>query len=289
MKKTIFTTAAVLAALAFVGSANAATYYFYVDEDGTPGNWNVAANWFDDNCETHTSAGAVPTASDRAVICSGQVCNVDAVDNTTTVDTLDVQGTLNIAPNDTLTVQNNDDNGTGGAGDNHSVVDGTLNLEKEDAEPPTTFGKLSFTINDHQITGSGSIVGAHDSCQILLSSNNLDLTSSVTISGALAITSGASTTSFVNSSPGLVYANANGTLEISPDSIGDSSGSWQVGNDPGAMLWINASSAATHDGSVTVGAGELNIDYTFRTTGHYTQTGGELDVASGVTFEARAS
>jgi len=206
MKRTILTTAAVFAALFFVASANAATYYF-TDHDSDQ-DWHNSNNWFTDCLET--SAGSIPGTNDRAVICPGAICDLTASDE---VESIEVDGTLNIQPGTTLTLNN------GSSSD--SVVDGTVALEASG-----TYGKLALKTANHTFTGSGTIAGGNVGCQITLDTNNQVLTNSVTISGALAITkSGSPTgTSFVNS--GKVRANTAGTLDIQVESSG--SGEWRA-------------------------------------------------------------
>lgn len=265
MKRTILTTAAICAALLLASGANATTYYFHWDSVGSQ-NFDDANNWYTDGCSSPSTPGAVPTGNDRAVICSGQICNVTA---SAGVDTVEVCGTLNIQAGYTLAM----DNGS----TSNSVVDGTINLLGSGST-------LSFTSANHSVSGDGAIDGRHDSAVIAIASG-YTLTSEITIQGNCQIVpvSGSSTI-FIND--GIVHANNAGTLEVAPDSIGDSSGAWCVSTSASAVLKISTGSAAKHDGDICVSNGTLDINNTFTTAGSLCFAGGTIDVANGVTLSA---
>jgi hypothetical protein len=275
MKRKLLTTAAVFAALFFVGpAANAATYYFYTG--GTPGNWNTGANWWSTGCGTGTN-GTIPNANDHAVICSGEICNVAA---NAVADTIEVQtsATLNIQASMVLTLD--------GSANSTSYVEGTGRIYLQGSG-----SELSFTTNDHTISyvsSAGEIVGQHDSALITLDTNSQVLTSEIPISGALAITESGtpSDTRFVNSST--VSANlASGTLELSVDYLDDgmcyAPGDWEV-SASSAVLKFTADSTFL-SGDFTVSSGTLDIDTDVWTSGSLSFTGGTIDVADGVSFE----
>ena len=189
---------------------------------------------------------------------------------------MDVAGTLNIDPGVTLTLD-----GNGGA---TSTINGTVNLKADDGPPD--FATLALVDNDHTLTGSGSIVGANSGCEIGLGSNNLDLDSQITISGALRITDagGATSTSFSNN--GKVHANvASQTIELAVDSLGAPIGDWEV-SAANAVLKFSVGSVWMF-GNFTVSAGTLDVDATVDTWANLTFTGGKIDVAANRMFRAR--
>jgi hypothetical protein len=269
---------AVASGMSFKTRQDAVTYYFYVDAMGTAGSASNSSYWYTDSCAVHTVRdNRVPGPDDRVVICSGQECDVAA---DTTWDTVDVDGQLDIASNVTLTLQNDDDNLGGGIGSDNSNVDGTINLLGGGST-------LSFT-SDHSVSGSGSIVGYSNTAVIEIADSQT-LTNTAAIEGPCRIIPatfpcGASGTTFVNN--GAVCANAAGTLEVAPDSIGVSSGDWCVSTSASAIMWINASSAGTHSGNVCVSNGTFDIDYDFSTSGSLCFTAGMISTANGVTFSA---
>jgi hypothetical protein len=268
--------------VSFKTGQDAAVYYFHAS--GGSGNANDPNNWYTDNCEEHSAQdGQVPGVDDRGVICSGQTCYVTT---NTTWDTANIQGTLNIQPGYTLTLQNDNNNLGHGAGNDHSVVDGTVNLQASG-----TYGVLAFEENDHELAGSGSIIGADDNCQIMLGNDYLDLTSSITIRGALAIVeSGSQTdTSFINN--GTVSANlASGTLELAVDYLDDgtcSTGNWTV-SASSAVLQFGVGSTLL-SGNFSISNGTLDIDADVWTEGDMSFTGGTIDVADGASFKVNQS
>jgi hypothetical protein len=264
MKRTLLTTAAFIAVLLIGANAQADNTF----NNASGNDWNTPANW---------DQGHVPTAAENAVIPLGETCNVNIA--TAVADTIEVYGTLNIQSDCTLTLDNTSSSG--------SVIDGTVNLEWTTGSP-ATYGTLAFTTNDHTLSYSssaGSIIGAGSECLITLGSDNLDLTSNVTISGALAITeSGTRTsTSFIND--GLVSADlANGTLELAVDALDDgtcSTGDWEVCAS-GATLQFSVGSVKL-SGDFYVSDGTLDLDANVSTEGRPRFSGGTID-ATGVTF-----
>jgi hypothetical protein len=271
MKRKLLTTAAVFAALFFVGPANATTYYFYTG--GTPGNWNTGANWWSTGCGTGTN-GTVPTATDHAVICPSETCNVNvATAAAYTIDVMD-SAVVNIQPNMKLTL--------GGATNVTSCIcdGGVINLQASGGQ----YGNLAFTTNDHNLIGDGSIIGANHGCQITLNADNQVLMNNITISGALEITeSGApSGTQFINS--GMVRANqTSDTLELDVDSLDNgihcTIGDWEVNGTSSVLLFSIGSTYLC--GDFTVSDGTLDLDATVSTCGTLSFTGGAIDTAGG--------
>jgi hypothetical protein len=278
MKRTILTTAALAAVILLVPAANA-NGRSLVSAGAGPADWDDTSSWYLSG--TTTNPGTPPDDGDSVTIRSGHQIDVASEDSDAEADHISVEssGTLYIEQERTLTLD--------GTTSSTSYVDGLITLVQHPTEGDD--GSLEFTTTSHTLSPTdpnapGSIVGQDQGCLIALRSNSLGLISEVTIRGALTITEvSATSTSFINN--GAVEADTGETLEVSPGSIGDSSGSWEVSAANG-RLWINSSSSATHDGTVTVGAGTLDVDATFQTTSEYTQTGGTLDVAAGVTFSA---
>jgi phage baseplate assembly protein gpV len=275
MKRSILTTAAVFTALFFVAAvANADKFYFV-----GYGCFDDPNHWYD-ACIDGSPLNDIPGADDRAIICSTAWCYLDA---DITVDTINVQGLLNIGPCCTLTLENDNDNLGGGAGNDHSQIDGEVYLKSNGA----CCAALVFMGNDHVLgtNAPGSIIGTDSCCEIVLDSDNLDLISNITIRGALTITQsgGRSNTGFEND--GEVHADTAGMLKIAENLIGDSSGLWCVSNS-NATLKIDAPSAGAHSGNVCVSAGTLHICDTFTTTGCLNFTGGMIVVDIGETFSA---
>jgi hypothetical protein len=259
--------------VSFKVNQDAKVYYFYAS--GGSGPANDPNYWYTDSCAVHTVRDdRVPGPDDRVVICSGQTCNVT---EDTAWDTVDVDGTLNVQTGYMLTLQNDDDNLGGGIGSDNSNVDGTISLAGSGST-------LSFT-SDHNVSGSGSIVGQSNTAVIEIADNQT-LTNTAAIEGPCQIVPApcAVDTTFVNN--GVVCANAAGTLEIAPDSIGVSSGDWCVSTSANAIMHINAPSAGMHSGDICVSNGTLIIDNDFTTSGSLCFTGGTIIIANGVTFSA---
>jgi hypothetical protein len=275
MKRSILTTAAVFTALFFVAAvANADKFYFV-----GYGCFDDPNHWYD-ACIDGSPLNDIPGADDRAIICSTAWCYLDA---DITVDTINVQGLLNIGPCCTLTLENNNDNLGGGVGNDHSWIDGEVYLKSNGACCAT----MVFMGNDHVLgtNAPGSIIGTDSCCEIVLDNDNLDLTIDITIRGALTIKESntpRANTGFVND--GMIHANVDGVLEVDVDAIGYSTGPWCVSDDPDAVLRISSPSAAKHDGDVCVSNGTLDVDRTFTTAGSLCFTGGTIEVAPTITF-----
>jgi hypothetical protein len=190
---------------------------------------------------------------------------------------LTVSGTLNISTNGTVDLS--------GAGDSQTV-DGTVNLLGSGSTL-----RISHATNDTTLDGSGSITGSNDAAKIEIASSRT-LTSSINIEGKMKIlpVSGASGTKFINS--GTVEASGSGTLEINTYAIDNGTdnvtGNWVVGTNASDKLWFRVGSTRLA-GNITVSGGTLDVDVSVTDTksGCLSFTAGTIDVASGVTFEAR--
>lgn len=142
-----------IGAAAVVGAgANAGVIEF----SGAQNNlWNNVNNWV---------GGVLPGAGDRVVIPAGKTCNLDI---STTVDTLEIEGTLNILAGMTLELENDDHNHcTGGPfpscpqRDNHLVDgDGTVNIGEDIANGDAVLIVVSNDI--HVFSGTGRVAGLH--------------------------------------------------------------------------------------------------------------------------------
>jgi hypothetical protein len=171
---------------------------------------------------------------------------------------------------------------TGTGGENVSTIDGQLELEGN--------ATLRITTNNHVLTGTGYISGDDYEAMIEIGddsdSNNLTLTSTTVIRGAMWITPNSTSTgtmTFVNN--GVVEANnASDPLEICPDLLAGS-GEWKVMSSANAelRLWTGSTSLT---GDITVSQGTLDIDSNFETTGDLIFTGGQIEVAPNVRFVA---
>ncbi len=116
------------------------------------GNFNVGGNW---------TPNGVPGAGDRIKIPAGRTCTVTA---DATVDTMEVLGTLEIDPNITLTLENDDHiihvcnpPAPSCALSDNSIVDGDVKLVLHDNE--VDGGNLKFVNEDHIVAGDGNITG----------------------------------------------------------------------------------------------------------------------------------
>jgi hypothetical protein len=234
MKRMILTTAALAAVILLVPAASATCPDNTFTNGAADGKWSTPGNW----------SGGLPDADDNAVIPDDKVCNVDITD--AVADTIEVQdgGTLNIETGMKLTLD-------GDCSPSKVSGDGKIYLEGSASE-------LNFKKTDHAISYSGTageIIGQSADALITISTSNLDLTSSVTIKGALAITEDTSdeenpsSTQFVNS--GTVNAST-GMVDIDVDSI-SGAGLWQVSASGSAILKFEVTPSTTSDFSLSYG------------------------------------
>jgi hypothetical protein len=262
MKRTILTTAAFAAVILLVPAASAQDTGDYRSVGS--GDWDTVGTWEYWDGDSWETPGSAPSASTYVTIQAGDQVDIAAEDSNALADHITVEstGTLNVEAGRTLTVDGSDNS--------VSSVDGTINLEGSGS-------KLVITTNNHTLVGGGSIDGQNAAAAIEIATN-MTLTNTAAITGNLLITpvSEATGTTFINN--GVVHANNAGTLYIGPDSIGVSSGVWQVSTSESAVLQIDASSANSHSGSVNVFNGLLDVDNDFATTGNLTFTGGSIDV-----------
>lgn len=249
----------------------------------TSGNFNVGTNW---------SPSGVPGAGDRIVIPSTKTCTVTA---DATVDTMDVEGTLDIEPGVTLTLENDNHNdcpggGTPGhqCGPDDSEVSGAVQLFLDDDEG----GVLFFDAEDHVVSGTGSIWGqSADHCFIqiegdLVLTNQLatalkGIRGSLTIDGLSGSTDGMLINEGIVEAESIIVVNA-------------------VIDDIEGALWITGCKDTMHfkqgstdlegdftedDNDFLGGPGTFRFDLDIKTCGAYRRSGGAIDVATDVVFQ----
>lgn len=305
MKRTILTTAAILAAVMMINVPIVmATAYQWDGADSTA--WNEPNNW---TANSGYPSGAGDTATfPSSGVSNEPTVNIEVTVGSVTVDTgrtltlgadlstgsLDITGTVN-TDDDTLTVSSEngltinsngllhvDDAGTVvlSGGGTSQTIDGSLTLD-------VSGSTLSIT-NSCTIEGDGSITGSSDSAAIEIAGTDKTLTSEVTIAGALRIVGaqGSSGTTFINS--GSVRANTAGTLEVFPDALDAGSavsGSWYVETNANAELWVRTASVQL-SGSINLSTGTLDIDQNITTSDQFNFTGGSIEVAAQKSFSA---
>ncbi len=176
-----------------------------------------------------------------------------------------------------------------------TIIDCTLTLDGDKGTTSTVHGEiwlqengaeLAFTEKNHKLTGIGEIDGQHDDAKLVLGDGRT-VTNKIRIEGNCQIlpAPGASGTTFVNGSGGLVHANNAGTLVLNVHSLGSPSGVWRVSTNSSAILEFNVGST-TMTGRFDVDAGKLQVDANVATSGVLDFQGGTIDVASGAYFKA---
>ncbi len=221
-------------------------------------------------CDIHVGAGQTQS------ICSDQ-----------SADCIEVAsgGTLEICCGTTLTL----------TGPGWSTVNGVVKLLGDGSE-------LAFTTRSHTVYGSGSIDGFHDNAEISIAGGTT-LTSAVAITGHLKIGGDGTFVNFAK-----VEADTSGTLLIDVGTLDDYPGAdrWVVSTDAYARLRLNPTTQNYMAGEFWVVLGTIEIDTPLITTGkldidsgvfqvdadttmgnnnnHLEFSGGEIVVASGVTF-----
>jgi hypothetical protein len=229
--------AAAAASMAAIGSATPArtggVIEFDNDGGGGDGKWSADTNWIGDS---------KPTAADRAYIPSGLTCTVDTT--AATADTLQVDGTLNIAAGMVLTLENDDDI-VGGAGADNSAVDGDIALQG-------TNSALRLSVADHTFAGSGTLRGEADAAKIQIL-GGLTFTSEILIQGQLTVEKRSGTGSPTFDNQFRVWSNVDGgTITLGSDvnlaDDGDAGDFWKVGDASGeaaaSMMFLRTPDAA---------------------------------------------
>ena len=164
---------------------------------------------------------------------------------------------------------------TGGA-KSTSTIDGTIELT----------GTLKITQNNHTLSGQGQIEGQANSARIQVT-DNLTLTSSITVRGALEIRAGSGT--FQND--GVVKAD-DATTTGSRDQLTlftgtfNGCGEYKVDTSGATLQFRSGITATGLAADFTVSNGALDVDENVTTTGDLSFTGGAISVASGKTFQA---
>ena len=123
------------------------------------GDFHDEDNWL--HSENNTG---VPTHDDRIVIPDQKICDVVANGQVVsfTIDTMNIAsgGTLNIDAGITLILQNDDDNIPSLGSDDHSKVDGTLNVGHQTNGGGTLVVK-AMNDPEHVFAGNGTMLGLH--------------------------------------------------------------------------------------------------------------------------------
>jgi len=233
------------------------------------GNWSVSTNW----------TNGLPGSDDRAVIQSGKTCSFDL--SSATVGTLQVDGTLIILANKTLTIDGASINPTHS---DDSEVDGNLYLNGSES-------CLTFTSIDQTMHGDndGEIAGKANDARIKI--DDVTLTNSITMSGQMSIERLSGSARFCNGSTGVVRAgnpNASGSDEILSlasnltviDDSDRSTASWEV-TDPDGILQFNEAATGLVGNFIVDNCGTLDVNADITTTGSLTQTAGTVDASPG--------
>ncbi|MCH7719811.1 MAG: hypothetical protein IH988_02305 [Planctomycetes bacterium] len=244
--------------------AQTVTWYFCIDN----GSWDDSASWsdsIDGNGDCNGSTG-LPTVNDHVIILSGLTCEADGFGQNCGDLQVEADAVVNISGNHDLQIRPP-------SGDLTSTITGTIYVKDDGSS-------LSVNNNDHTFDGTGKIVGENSGAEIGLG-GNVELTSQITIEGALAIQEpNFFDATFINQ--GTVNANASGTLAIIVEDLQDSSAAvWKV-TASGAVLKfdIEATVADVLSGDFEVSNGTLDIDGPgFETSGTLTFTGGTIDCA----------
>ena len=210
----------------FLGASGATaqdTFYFCVlNAQGNSGDWDVAANWEigpgASTCDGD-DATSVPGFADTAVIKATRECNIDSAAQ---ADHIVVEDTavLNVEKDWSLTLD--------GTGTFTSTIDGTLNLED-------TGSTLIFIVTNQTLNGDGQLIGKHNAASILIS-EDLELTSALTIEGAVHFAGTNDTNKFINQ--GTVDATL-GNIHFEISDIEDVAGANWNATGSGGVLWID--------------------------------------------------
>jgi hypothetical protein len=258
--------AAAAASMAAIGSATPARTGSVVEFDndggGGDGKWSTDTNWVGDS---------KPTAADRAYIPSGLTCTVDTT--AATADTLQVDGTLNIAAGMVLTLENDDDI-VGGAGADNSAVDGDIALQG-------TSSALRLSVADHTFAGSGTLRGEADAAKIQIL-GGLTFTSEILIKGQLTVEKRSGTGSPTFDNQFQVWSNVDGgTITLGSNLLladvddDPSDFEWRVGDSSGgfdaAMRFLKSNGSLNGDFKVEQAGSQLIMSET---------SGAEVDVAT---------
>lgn len=272
-KKQVLIATALVLGVSSLSGADVVTF----QPGGGSGSWHDAGNW---------SSNSVPDGDDRVVIPSGKTCNVDA---DATADTMDVQGTLNIEPGRTLTLENNTENLIPVTPDepDHSIVDGTVNLRFGSSSGST----LAFTeAATHIVSGTGKIVGETTACRITIVAHKTFVNQLATddngIRGAMVIEGLADvslTGTFRNE--GIVYANGKGIILASTTILEDIEGAqWE--SRCGYLEFNREALDLNGDFQALDEPGILTFNQSIRTCGTYIRDYcGAITLAEGKTFK----
>jgi hypothetical protein len=181
--------------------------------DSVSNNFHDAGNW---------TPNGVPTHDDRVVIPSGETCNVVANGATVefTIDTMEVDGVLNIDDGITLILENDDDNVAGGglgpSSPDDTTIDGIVNVGASSGG--TLFVKMLWpTLAEHVFGGDGTLRGFDDSVIRILGgdvfTSLLGASGANGIMGSFTIDTGSSATATFNNE-GRIVADNNGLIVL---------------------------------------------------------------------------
>ncbi len=174
----------------------------------------------------------------------------------------------------------------GGNGGGTSTIHGTLVLSQSTS-------KLRIKSNDHTMTGSGYLIGEHNSATIddhPVYPGDLIVASGFTVAGAMQIDLDLVNNGRVLADDGTTDEDTRDTLLIASGTI-TGSGVWEVDKLLGAytaflQFGSGVTSATGLTGNFAVSDGTLDIGQNVCTTGDLTFTGGTIEVAAGKSFKA---
>jgi hypothetical protein len=264
-----------IAVVAFpIGNAQAATYYFE-QQDST--DWNDQDNW--KTACSGGSPGAVPTASDDAVICSNttaDITDIAAVAKTVTVQLVSKIRILPTNADASLTLGS-------GASALTSSLTGPIELHAGTSPNEAT---LAFTSADHTLSGGSFVDGKDDDAQVSVLTSGKTLTLTAGIRGHLVIHGSGN---FANQ--GAITANINGgTLKVAiGGTLSDTAGDrWKTAIlSTTAKLLFDASigTVGTLNGNFVIDNGTLEMDKAITTNGRLEQSNGTVQVDENFTLD----
>lgn len=149
-----------VAAMVVVAAGEGVAAVKYFRPAGTTAKWSDNV-WYDS--EVGGSLVTPAGAADRAVILATKICQV--LESNEAADTVVVRtgATLEIHPEWTLTLDNNNNNGAV-----DSIIDGELHILIDDPEDPNEAGTLAITTENHTFSGDGGVFGDHQNCLVTI-------------------------------------------------------------------------------------------------------------------------
>jgi hypothetical protein len=272
-------TAFALAAL-LVSGAQAATKVWQAFNGSMGGNWNDTNHWVGGvipspgNDDVQFPANSVSANTQYVVTLNVGNAEVLFVDMHTDAR-LDIgANTFKLGTADTTPFQT-------------SNIAGTIRLDNASSVLQFNFSHLLAPKTISAVPVYGSIDGEKDAASIQIA-NGKQLTSQITIQGALQMVPVSGSATFLNDTNGLLHANfndvsGNETLLINPGALGAGAGMFRV-SVVGAFLQLNNGNTSL-TGDFKVSNGTLDIYSNITTSGGVCFTGGKIKVTgqAGVT------